>query len=125
MCESGRILHHLRNTVTKRKNAVAIVGFMAEHTLGRRLVERQPKVKIFGDFYPVRCEIATLNGLSAHADQDGLAAYAGAVASPDTRIFLVHGESDAVTALSGVLAAKGFRNVTVARRGQMVELNVK
>ena len=122
MCEAGRILHHLKNTITKRRNAVAIVGFMAEHTLGRRLVERRPKVKIFGEQYAVRCEIATLNGFSAHADHDGLLAYVGAVASPATRIFLVHGESKAITPLTAALAERGYRDVTAAEPGMSVEL---
>jgi len=122
MCEAGRILHHLKNTVTRKKNAVAIVGFMAEHTLGRRLVERRDKVKIFGEYYPVRCEIATLNGFSAHADHDGILAYADAVASPQTRIFQVHGEPQAVAALGSAFAQRGFKHVTAAQPGMTVEL---
>jgi len=122
MCEAGRILHHLKNTITKDRNAVAVVGFMAEHTLGRRLVERQRRVKIFGRMYPVRCEIATLNGFSAHADHEGLIAYAQAVASPDTQILLVHGEEKATTPLRAALAEHGFHDVTVAEPGKTVEL---
>ena len=95
---------------------------MAEHTLGRRLVERRPKVKIFGKLYPVRCEIATLNGFSAHADHDGLVAYAEAVASPDTQIFLVHGEETATTPLKAALAERGFKRLTVAEPEMEVEL---
>lgn len=122
MCEAGRILHHLKNTVTKKRNAVAIVGFMAQHTLGRRLVERRPKVKIFGKLYPVRCEIATLNGFSAHADHDGLVAYAEAVARPDTRIVLVHGEEKGTTPIKSDLIERGYADVTVAEPGMEVEL---
>ncbi|MCX5654069.1 MAG: MBL fold metallo-hydrolase [Planctomycetota bacterium] len=122
MCEAGRILHHLKNTVTKPRNAVAIVGFMAENTLGRRLVERRPSVKIFGQMYPVRCEIATLNGLSAHADHDGILAYVDAVASPDTRIFLIHGEEAAAAAVSAALAQRGYKHVTTAQPGMTVDL---
>jgi len=101
---------------------VAIVGFMAEHTLGRRLVERERKVRIFGRRYPVRCEIATLNGFSAHADHDGLVAYARSACSPDTPLFLVHGEERAAGALRGALAEVGHRNITVAEPGMTVEL---
>ena len=123
MCEAGRILHHLKNSITKKRNAIAIVGFMAENTLGRRLVERRPKVKIFGDMYPVRAEIATLNGLSAHADHNDIMNYVDAVARPDTRIFLVHGERAGTTAVKDGLAARGFTDITVAEAGMTVDLH--
>ena len=123
MCEAGRILHHLKNSITKKKNAIAIVGFMAENTLGRKLVERHPRVKIFGDMYPVRAEIATLNGLSAHADHEDLISYVKAVARPDTRILLVHGEANGIKAVKDDLAATGFRDVTVAETGMTVDLH--
>ncbi|MFH1732386.1 MAG: MBL fold metallo-hydrolase [Planctomycetota bacterium] len=121
MCEAGRILHHLKNSITKERNAVAIVGFQAEHTLGRRLVERQPQVKIFGRMYRVRCEIATLNGFSAHADHDGLVSYVEAVASPETRIMLVHGEEKAITPFKAALTERGYANITAAEPGMTVE----
>ena len=122
MCEAGRILHHLKNTVTSKRNAVAIVGFMAQHTLGRRLVERRPKIRIFGDEYTVRCEIATLNGFSAHADHDGLVSYTDAVASHDTHIVLVHGEEKAIAAFKRALVERGYKNITVAEPGLQVDL---
>jgi metallo-beta-lactamase family protein len=122
MCEAGRILHHLKNNVTSKRNAVAIVGYMAEHTLGRRLVEREKEIRIFGKTYPVRCEIATLNGFSAHADHDELVAYVDAVARPDTRLLLVHGEDEALAAFRSALETRGYRDITVAEPGQTVEL---
>ncbi len=122
MCEAGRILHHLRHSVSSRKNAVAIVGFMAEHTLGRRLVERQKQIKIFGEMVPVRCEIATLNGFSAHADHDGVLAYAESVASPATQILLVHGEPNALAALRSAFNERGFTNLITAAPGMEIEL---
>ena len=122
MCEAGRILHHLKNSITKGRNAVAIVGFQAEHTLGRRLVERRPRVKIFGRNYAVRCEIATLNGFSAHADHDGLVSYVEAVASPETKLLLVHGEDKAIGAFKAALNERGYHNITVAEPGLTVEV---
>ncbi len=122
MCEAGRILHHLKHTITKERNAVGIVGYMAEHTLGRRLVERHKQVKIFGQMYPVRCEIATLNGFSAHADHDGLLDYADSVAGPDTRIFLVHGEEKATGPLLAALRERGHNNTTITAPGMTVDL---
>ena len=73
MCEAGRVLHHLRSTIADSRNTVAIVGFQAQHTLGRRLVERRPEVRIFGVMRPRRAEVVVLDGFSAHADQKGLA----------------------------------------------------
>jgi len=122
MCEAGRILHHLKNSITKKRNAVAIIGFMAEHTLGRRLVERRGKIRIFGKTYPLRCEVATLNGFSAHADHDGLVAYVQAVAAPETRLFLVHGEERATTPLAAALREAGYGDITVAQPRASVEL---
>ncbi|MFH1730227.1 MAG: MBL fold metallo-hydrolase RNA specificity domain-containing protein [Planctomycetota bacterium] len=113
---------HPCSSLTRERNAVAIVGFQAEHTLGRRLVERQPQVKIFGRMYRVRCEIATLNGFSAHADHDGLVSYVEAVASPETRILLVHGEEKAITPFKAALTERGYANITVAEPGMTVEL---
>jgi metallo-beta-lactamase family protein len=122
MCEAGRILHHLKNTVTHEKNAIAIVGFMAEHTLGRRLVERRDEIKIFGQVFPVNCEVATLNGFSAHADHDGIVEYVEQTCSPDTQIFQVHGEEDALGELSDAFAERGFKHVTAATPGMKVAL---
>jgi metallo-beta-lactamase family protein len=122
MCEAGRILHHLKNTVPNQKNAVAIVGYMAEHTLGRRLVERRKEIRIFGQTFPVRCEIATLNGFSAHADHGGVLNYAEQNCSKETQIFQVHGEEKALDALGAAFRERGFKHITVARPGMQVAL---
>lgn len=94
MCEGGRVLHHLLGMVSDPRHTVLIVGFQAEHTLGRRLVERREEVRIFGEVRPLRAEVVTLNGFSAHADQAGLVAWADAVGRHGVlqRIVLVHGE---------------------------------
>ncbi|MCA9489427.1 MAG: MBL fold metallo-hydrolase [Myxococcales bacterium] len=94
MCEGGRVLHHLLAMCADPKNTILIVGFQAEHTLGRRLVERRPEIRIFGEIRPLRAEVVTLNGFSAHADQTGLIEWADRVARQGTlsRIVLVHGE---------------------------------
>jgi len=72
MCEGGRILHHLVATIEDSKNTVIIVGFQAEHTLGRRIVEKKPEVRIYGVMHPLKAEVVVLNGFSGHADQNGL-----------------------------------------------------
>lgn len=93
MAEGGRILHHLRNHVEDERNTVLIIGFMAQHTLGRRLLERRARVKIWGLERDLRASVEVLNAFSAHADRDDLFAYAvrcGAM----RRAFLVHGEPE-------------------------------
>jgi metallo-beta-lactamase family protein len=105
MCENGRILHHLKHSVENPNNTVVIIGFQAEHTLGRRIVERQPYLKIYDREYTLRAKVEILNGLSGHADvndfkwwYEGLASQTG-VGQP----FLVHGEPAASQALATVL----------------------
>src|SRR5512141_1550161 len=92
MAENGRILHHLRNNIENPLNTVCIVSWQAPYTLGRRLADREKHIKIFGEPYTVRAEIATIGGLSGHAGQDLLTKYAVAVKKSAKKIFLVHGE---------------------------------
>lgn len=95
MAEAGRILHHLKNNVENPKNTIMIVSWQAPDTLGRRLAERATQVRIFGQLYDVRAEIATIGGLSAHAGQELLLKYAQAANHRAKQIFLVHGDPDA------------------------------
>lgn len=127
MCEGGRVLHHLRTLVSEPRNTVAIVGFQAEHTLGRRIVERRPQVKIFGMMHELHAEVVVFDGFSAHADQPGLIEFSEAVRkrqAPRTlrRIFLVHGEPVAQTALAAQLLARGFSDVISPGLGDRIEL---
>jgi metallo-beta-lactamase family protein len=111
MAESGRILHHLAHGAGDPRNTILIVGFQAEHTLGRRIVERRPTLKIFGDDVPLRAEVKVLDGYSAHADRGELAAWLDRVRerSPAlSHVWLVHGEEEAQTALAAALGAKGY-----------------
>jgi metallo-beta-lactamase family protein len=100
------------------------VGFQAQHTLGRRLVERRPEVRIFGVMRPRRAEVVVLNGFSAHADQKGLLDFAEAVRArgPLRRILLVHGEPRAQGALTRELEARGFPSVYAPAPGERVRL---
>jgi metallo-beta-lactamase family protein len=118
MCEAGRILHHLSNTIEDAKNTVVFVGFQAEHTLGRRILERQPEVPIFGRFHPLRAEVVALNALSGHADRTGLVAFAEPSKHSCKQLFLVHGEPDQSKPLAARLLEAGFRGVVVPGRGQ-------
>ena len=111
MAESGRILHHLANHAADPRNAVLIVGFQAEHTLGRRIVERRETLRVFGESVPLRAQVEVLNGYSAHADRAELARWLGGVrdASPALgRVFLVHGEPPAQDALVERLTRDGY-----------------
>jgi metallo-beta-lactamase family protein len=124
MCEFGRVVHHLKATIGDDKNTVIIVGFQAQHTLGRRLVERRTKVSIFGVPRPRNAEVVVLNGLSAHADRDGLLAFAEAVREqgPLRHVMLVHGEPPAQDALRSELEARNFARVDVPEPGQRIRL---
>jgi len=123
MCETGRILHHLKNNIEDRRNAVMIVGWQAPHTLGRRLVEEQRQVRIFGEPYTRRAEVYVLNGFSAHADRDELLAWFDQVQSPSLEhAFIVHGEEEAATALAEALSGRGVPNVLVPELGEQVEV---
>jgi len=123
MAESGRILHHLSLHIENPANIIAIVGFMAEHTLGRRLADREKEVKIFGMSYQVKAEIATLNAFSAHAD------YAETIGwlkrhdlKPLKKIFLVHGEDPALQNLQRELLGIGIPQVEIVAAGNQYEL---
>lgn len=124
MCEAGRVLHHLRTTIESVKNTVIIVGFQAEHTLGRRLVERRKEVRIFGVMRPLAAEVAVLDGFSAHADQAGLLGFAEAVRERGKlrQVILVHGEPPAQRVLSGLLSKRGFPSVAVPKPGDRIRL---
>ena len=124
MCEAGRVLHHLRTTISDSRNTVAIVGFQAQHTLGRRLVERRPEVRIFGVMRPRRAEVVVLDGFSAHADQKGLLDFAEAVRDrgPLRRVLLVHGEPRAQEVLTRALEARGFPSAHAPAPGERVRL---
>jgi metallo-beta-lactamase family protein len=111
MAEAGRILHHLLQGASDPRNTILIVGFQAEHTLGRRIIERAPILKIFGEEIPLRAAVEIINGYSAHADRKELAAWLDAVKanSPQlTGVHLVHGEPQAQDALRTTLVAKGY-----------------
>jgi metallo-beta-lactamase family protein len=111
MAETGRILHHLRNNIENPRNTVLIVSWQAPHTLGRRLADRDQFVKIFGETFERKAEVATIGGLSAHAGQDALVEYTRAVRSEVKQVFLVHGETMPATVLMEKLAETGLSAV--------------
>lgn len=122
MAEVGRILHHLKNNIEDPKNTVLITSWMAPHTLGRRLVEGQEEVGIFGETYEVNAEVVVINGFSAHAGQAYLLQYALASRETLKDIYLVHGEREPAQALTELLAEKGFEDVHFPRWDAQVEV---
>jgi len=122
MVEGGRILHHLLNGASNPRNTILIVGFQAEHTLGRRIVERQPVIRVLGNEVELRASVEIINGYSAHADRTELAAWLDAVrrTSPELRtVCLVHGEEAAQSALSASFTAKGYAVRCPARHDRL------
>lgn len=114
MAESGRILHHLRNNVEDPRNTVLIAGYQAENTLGRRIEEKQPEVKIFGETFKLRAHVERISGFSAHADRNALLNWAGAIRKKPLRTFLVHGEIGPQTSLGEALKTQiGFERVDI------------
>jgi len=123
MCEGGRILHHLANNISDSRNTVLIVGFMAAHTLGRRLADRASEVKIFGQKYPVRARVKIINAFSAHADYEEIRAWTARLDLNRLKgVFLVHGEPEAQANLKEVLQEEGIKRVEILRFGEKVEL---
>ena len=129
MCEAGRILHHLRYRMHDPRNTILIVGFMAAHTLGRRILEQgeayaasqrrgaAPELRLLNKTYPLRARVVKLGGLSAHADKVELGRFLTESNLDVRKIALVHGEADQSLAMAARLSAQGFA-VTVPRAGE-------
>lgn len=106
MCESGRVVHHLKQLVPNPNNIVLIIGYQAENTLGRALVQKRPFVRIFDREYPLRARVETLNGLSAHADAEDFRwwlGHLGRSAGGVSQAFIVHGEEKSRLAMADLL----------------------
>jgi metallo-beta-lactamase family protein len=122
MCEAGRILHHLRNNIEDPRNAILIPGFQAEHTLGRKIVERRREVPIFGVPMRLRAEVVRINALSGHADQQELLRWVKPLAPRLKKIFLVHGEPSQSNALAQALTERFGVSAVVPERGDSFTL---
>jgi metallo-beta-lactamase family protein len=117
MCEAGRVLHHLKHNIEDPRSTVLIAGWQAPDTLGRRLVERRPEVRILGRTFALRAEVVVLNGLSSHADHGGLLRGLAPLVGTTRRVRLVHGEPNRAAALAEGLRAAGFDDVGIPDRG--------
>ena len=121
MCEAGRILHHLKNNVGDKRNTVLIVGYCAQHTLGKRLVDKEPVVRIFGEDYERNAQVEVLNAFSAHADRVELLEYVKRCRSDVERFFVVHGDEDQSIAFADTLREMGYP-ADVPNEGDTAEL---
>ncbi len=100
MCDSGRIQHHLKHHLWRNGSHIVIIGYQAEGTTGRRIVDGAKTVRLFGEEIAVKAHIHTLGGFSAHADQKGLLAWLSHFSNPQLEVFVNHGEEKSSTALS-------------------------
>jgi metallo-beta-lactamase family protein len=124
MCESGRIQHHLLHTLADPRNTVLLVGFMARHTLGRKLQERAKEVRILDTTVPVRAHIEEINALSGHADYGEIRELVTAMSLDRLRrIFLVHGEDTALSHQKLVLEQAGVGSVEIVEYGSTYTLS--
>lgn len=123
MCEAGRVVHHLANSIGSPENMVMIVGYQAENTLGKKLVMHEPVVNIFGEPHAVRAEVVVLNSFSGHADGNEILSYVrGFTPRVPRAVFLVHGDPDQEEKLSEALRTKGFPSVVLPARGEKAGL---
>jgi len=122
MCEHGRILHHLKNNVEDERCTVLIVGYQAEHTLGRKLVDGQKQVNIFGEPHKVKASVYVMDAFSGHADRSDLLDYTLKI-NKLKKLFLVHGEKTQLNAYKKALAQNKFKNVYIPKLGEEVEVD--
>lgn len=121
MCEHGRILHHLKNNIDDRRNTVLIIGYQAENTLGRKLVNGEKRVNIFGEPHDVKADIFVMDAFSAHADRSDLLEYIGRIRGLK-KVFLVHGEAKQLAAFSQALLQNGYNDVHIPENGEEIEI---
>jgi metallo-beta-lactamase family protein len=118
MCEGGRVVHHLKNCVSNPDNVVLIVGFQAENTLGRRVVEKRNPLKVLGEEVELNARVEVINALSAHADRAGLVDWIDEVKDNVRHAFAVHGEPEKVEAMVELLKERGIPDAVAPMSGQ-------
>jgi len=122
MCNAGRILHHFRHNLWKKDTLVAIVGFQAQGTLGRLLVDGAKEVRVFGERIAVKAEVHTLNGFSAHAGQSDLLDWFSHLAPSKPRVFLTHGETKGRSTLAGKILERHQLSAECPELGDVITL---
>jgi len=122
MATGGRILHHLRHRLPDPRTTVLFVGYQAEGTRGRRILDGETEIKIFGEMVPVRAQVRSISSLSAHADADELTIWVSEAASAPRTAFVTHGEPEASRALAERLTTRRGWNCAIPTLGEVVEL---
>jgi metallo-beta-lactamase family protein len=123
MCNGGRIKHHLVTNITRPESTILFVGYQAIGTLGRQIVNGASRVRILGEYYPVRAKIIQLHGLSAHADRDQLLKWLTGLKKPPRRLFIVHGEPESALSFADLVKEQTGWNVTVPEYREEVILD--
>lgn len=124
MVTGGRILHHLVQRLPKEQNTVLFIGYQAEGTRGRTLLDGKPEVKIHGQYVPVKAQIEQVSGYSGHADYNEILAWLMGFNKAPERIFLVHGEPDAATALAEKIRERFGWDVVIPKMGDHFEIDL-
>jgi len=122
MCDAGRIRHHLRHNLGRPECAIVIVGFQAEGTLGRRLVNGERRVRLLGEDHRVRASVHTIGGLSAHADRDALLGWLRGFKAPPAQTFVVHGEAETALGFAELVKVELGWGVRAPVVGEVVEV---
>jgi metallo-beta-lactamase family protein len=122
MCNAGRIKHHLRSNISRPESTILFVGYQANGTLGRLILNGVPEVRIHGSMYKVHARISKINGMSAHADRNGLLGWVGNLKTKPKKVFLCHGEEPAALALAKQIAAGPGFDVEVPSYDHTVDL---
>jgi len=123
MCTGGRIKHHLVNNITRPENTVMFVGYQANGTLGRRIVNGEKQVRILGQNYPVKARVVQVNGFSAHADKEELFKWLTALKKPPRRLFVVHGEPQSAQHFADYVGQKTGWKVSVPAYQEEITLD--
>ena len=123
MCTAGRILYHLQNNLYKKESSVVFVGFQAEGTLGRRIIDGAKQVKLYGEDIAVNAQIHTLGGFSAHADKNGLLKWLGTNKNPKAKVFVVHGEEETSLSFAKTISSELGLAAHAPVWGEIVDLD--
>lgn len=122
MADAGRIKHHLKHNLWRKESTVLFVGYQAEGTLGRKILDGEKKVRIHGEEVAVRADIEVIDGYSAHADQKGLLDWLKSFKKKPSKLFLVHGEEDALTTLHRIISSEYDISTEIAKYGEIYDL---
>jgi metallo-beta-lactamase family protein len=123
MCNGGRIKYHLVSNISRPESTIMFVGYQAEGTLGRQIVDGASEVRILGNMYPVRARIAKINGFSAHADKDELLKWLRELKTPPRTVFVVHGEAESSKNFSNYIREQTGWHVHVPTYQDTITLN--